>query len=312
MGTVVTQKIFGKRAFEAYNRVAVEIERLENLMSFFKEDSDISRLNKMAGKGEVQLGAEVILVLSEAYKYSALSKGAYEITIGLLSDLWRSCGRLSKVPAASNIHELLRYVGYKGLEIDRKKNMAFLLSSRVAVDIGGIGKGFAADAAIEIYRKVGLESAFIDLGGNVKTLGRKPDGSEWVVGIQHPCAPRGVLLGALLVSNQSVVTSGISERYFEVNGKRFHHLLDSRTGWPVDGDLESTSVICEESMKADALSTAAFVLGLDRAMELISGLAGVEALLVTKNKEVHITSGLRECFFLGDQGSNYKLCLIDT
>jgi thiamine biosynthesis lipoprotein len=312
MGTVVTQKIFGKRAFEAYNRVVEELERLESLLSFFKEESDVSRLNKMAGKREVKINAEVIHILGEARKYSQLSQGAFEVTLGMICHLWRCCGRISKVPAASEIDELLSYTGYEKLKIEGKERTAYLSTSRMAVDLGGIGKGFAADAAIEIYRNFGLESAFIDLGGNVKTLGKKPDGTDWVVGLQHPWAPRGVLLGVLLVSGQSVVTSGVSERYFAVNGTRFHHILDPRTGWPANAGLESATVICEESMKADALSTAAFIMGLDKGLDLIGGITGVEAIFVTENKRVYITKGLRNSFFLSDQGANYRLCPVEV
>lgn len=312
MGTVVTQKIFGYGAFEAYSRVTAELGRLESLLSFFKEESDVSKLNKMAGKGEIKLNAEVIHILEEARKYSQLSRGAFEVTLGMLCNLWRCSGRVSKVPAASEIEELLLYAGYKGLNIKGEERTAYLSSSRMAVDLGGIGKGFAADAAIEIYRNNGLDSAFIDLGGNVKTLGKKPDGSDWVVGIQHPWAPRGVLLGVLLASGQSVVTSGVSERYFTVDGTRFHHILDPHTGWPANSGLESSTVICEESMKADALSTAAFIMGLDKGMDLIGRMAGVEAIFVTENKRVYITKGLKNSFFLSDQAANYRLCPIEV
>ena len=316
MGTVVTQKIFGKRALEAYNRVTTEICRLENLMSFFKKDSDVSRLNQMAGKGEVILSYEVIHTLNEALKYSVLSDGAFEITLGLLSKLWRDCGKHAKVPEQNEVNELLKYTGYKALKIDYIARTASLSHPKVAVDLGGIGKGFAADIATKIYTDFGLTSAFIDLGGNVKTLGRKPDGTEWVIGVQHPDAPRGILLGVLMVSGQSVVTSGGYERYFAANGTKFHHILDPRSGWPSDAGLKSTTIICEDSMKADALATATFIMGMEKGMNLIGKMTGVEAIFVTEKKEVYVTRGLRDCFVLSDQNNlewgesheNYRIC----
>lgn len=284
MGTVVTQKIFGQNALAAYNKVMAEISRLENLMSFFKTGSDVSRLNQMAGQGEIKLSFEVIRTLIEAQKYSALSQGTFEITLGLLSKLWRDCGRHATIPDHNKINKLLKHTGYKALKIDDKACTAALVHAKVAVDLGGIGKGVAADKAIEIYFDCGVRSAFIDLGGNIKTLGRKPDGSEWVIGVQHPKASRGVLLGALMVSGQSVVTSGVTERYFEAKGTRFHHILNPRSGWPADAGLVSTTIICENSMQADALSTATFILGLEEGINLIRKMTGVEAVFVTEKK----------------------------
>lgn len=312
MGTVVTQKIFGKRALEAYNKVTAEINRLENLLSFFKEESDVSLLNKMAGKGEIKLSCEVIYILNEARKYSVLSEGAFEITLGLLTKLWRDCGRQGEVPDKDEINKLLKSSGYTALLINYQGSAAGLAHPMAAVDLGGIGKGFAADIATEIYGDYGLTSAFINLGGNVKTLGGKPDGKEWIIGLQHPCAPRGELLGALQVSGQAVVTSGGSERFFEVNGTRYHHILDPRTGWPVESGLLSTTIVCENSMQADALSTAAFVLGLEKGLNLISRMTEVEAVLVTDKNEVYITRGLQDVFVLNDQVSDFNLYIADT
>lgn len=307
MGTVATQQIFGHGAAMAYEAAVDEIGRLERLMSVFINESEISRLNQRAGKGAIKLSGEVIHVLEEARKYSVVSQGAFAITLGLLTALWRGCGRQGKIPAAGEINALLKYSGHQCLEVDHQTGMAALASAKTAVDLGGIGKGFAADVVIDIYRKLGVQSAFVDLGGNVKTLGRKPDGSDWVIGIQHPYAPRGRFLGALLVDGKSVVTSGGSERFFEVKGRKFHHILDPRTGWSAEAGLESSTVICENSLQADALSTAAFVMGLDKAMNVLACFADVEAVLVTKNKEVYITKGLQDRFLLSEQGAEFKL-----
>ncbi|OPX43967.1 thiamine biosynthesis lipoprotein ApbE precursor [Ruminiclostridium hungatei] len=311
MNTIVEQKIYCKNPIDVYKKVVNEINRLENLMSFFKEDSDISKLNEVAGKEKVNLSSEVIHVLSEAYKFSELSNGAFDITLAPVIDYWRHCGRLDRVPCESEIKELMEHVGYKSMHIDNATNTAYLEKQGSAVDLGGIGKGFAADICVELYKLMGVESAFINFGGNVKTLGKKPEGDDWAIGIQHPYKQRGVHFGVVLASDKSVVTSGPYERYFEVDSKRYHHILDNRTGWPSQSDMVSATVICENSMQADALSTAAFVMGLEDGIQLIKKSSAAEAILVTKDNEIYLTKGIQPSFYLTEQNWGFSCYAAD-
>lgn len=306
MNTIVEQKIYHKNPVNVYNKVVDEVKRLENLLSFFKENSEIYKLNKLAGKEKVKLSPEVIYVLSQAYKFSEFSNGAFDITLAPVIDYWRHCGKLNKLPCESEIQELLKLVGYKTIKIDAAANMAYIENQGSAVDLGGIGKGFAADICVELYKLMEVESAFVNFGGNVKTLGKKPDGNDWVIGIQHPHKQRGVYFGVVLASDKSVVTSGAYERYFEVNSKKYHHIIDNRTGWPSQSDIESATVVCENSMQADALSTATFVLGLEAGAELIKKYEDAEAILATKDAEIYITKGMQQSFFLTEQNSGYS------
>ncbi|WP_205410170.1 FAD:protein FMN transferase [Acetivibrio cellulolyticus] len=306
MSTIVTQKIYGHNSLEAYNNVLVEIQELENLMSFFKDSSDVSILNRMAGKGVVKLSKKTIDVLACAKDHENICRGAFDITIAPIIDLWRRCGRLSKIPGQKEVEETLKCVDCRSLHVDRINNMASLAHEGQLVDLGGIAKGYAADIAVEIYAGMGIKSAIVDLGGNVFCVGNKPDGNPWTVGIQRPYAARGVSIAVLQVTNKTIVTSGDYERFIKVNGKNYHHIIDPRTGYPADSNLESATVICENSMKADILSTAAFVLGLNEGMEVIGKVNDVEAILVTKDKEVFITKGLRDCFHCLDSGNDYK------
>ena len=174
------------------------------------------------------------------------------------------------------------------------------------VDLGGIAKGYAADQAISIYKKHGITSAYINLGGNVSVLGGKPDGSPWIVGIQNPRQPIGRYIGTLKIRDKIIVTSGDYERYFIKDNIRYHHILNPKTGYPADSGLISTTIITGLSVDADALSTATFVLGLDKGRKLIESIEGVEAIFITTNKEIFITSGLKNIFTFDDESKEFK------
>lgn len=164
------------------------------------------------------------------------------------------------------------------------------------MDLGAIAKGYAADRAIEIYKQYGVESAFVNLGGNVAVLGNKPNGDLFRVGIQNPLLQRGQCLGAVNAANKTVVTSGDYVRYFEKDNKKYHHILDPRTGYSAESFLMSTTIVSKQSIAADALSTAIFILGLEDGIKLIDNQEDMEAIFITKDKEIYITKGLKEDF----------------
>ena len=162
------------------------------------------------------------------------------------------------------------------------------------IDLGGIGKGFAADVCCDRYKALGATSAFVNLGGNVKAIGKRADGSEWTVGIQHPDKPRGNCYCAIMCSDLSVVTSGGYERYQEISGVKYHHILDGSTGYPSESGLKSVPVISDNSIQADAVSTAAFVMGLEKGLGLIYDSDCIEAIFLTDSNEVYMTKGVSQ------------------
>jgi thiamine biosynthesis lipoprotein len=179
--------------------------------------------------------------------------------------------------------------------LDTIQKTAGLKSPGQSVDLGGIGKGFASDRFMEIFQEYGVTSAFSNIGGNVSTLGNKPDGSPWRVGIRHPRL--NGLLGAVTVTGKAVVTSGDYERYFfGRDGRRFHHILNPITGYPADSGLISVTVVTDSAMTADALSTAVFVAGLKRGLVMMEKYLRTEAVLVDEKLRVYVTQGLRQCF----------------
>lgn len=222
MGTIVTQEVFGPHAERAAVAALREIRRLEDLLSRFKPRSDISKLNRMAGKKPVRVGTEALEVLTRAIQISEMSGGAFDITLGPVVAAWAITSEHPAAPPQGEVAELARLVDFRALRLDKEARTAYLPLAGQMVDLGGIGKGFAADMAARVYRRCGIRSAVLDLGGNVIALGAREDGSPWNVGIQDPHGNRGECLAVLETIDKSVVTSGNYERYFEEDGARYH------------------------------------------------------------------------------------------
>ncbi|NSW90832.1 MAG: FAD:protein FMN transferase [Firmicutes bacterium] len=318
MGTIITQKVYANNgdnegnannssnASNAVKEVAERLKDIERKMTVNSPDSEVNALNKMAGKGAVSLSQDTIYVLSKAKEYSQLSSGAFDPTVGPLIKAWGISTDKQRVPEEKEIKDLLLLVNYKDLFIDEENLKAKLGRTGQSIDLGGIAKGYAGDEAIKIYKKHGIKSAYINLGGNVVTLGKKPDGTPWKIGIQHPRDVTGKYIGIVEVSDKAVITSGDYERYFEANGKRYHHILDPKTGYPSDSGLISATIITDLSIKGDALSTAVFVLGLEKGMELVESLEGVEGIFITRDKNIYVSSGLRGNFVLKDESKEFN------
>jgi len=294
MGTEMAHKAFGRHAIEALKAVQNESQRLERLLSRFQQESDISRINRSAGIKCENVSPETYEILLHAIECSVISQGLFDVTVGPLVDLWDYKHALEP-PANNKIEMALPLVNYKDLELNTVQKTTGLKKSGQSVDLGGIGKGFASDRFMEIFKEYGVTSAFSNIGGNVSTLGNKPDGSPWLVGIRHPRL--NGLLGAVEVTEKAVVTSGDYERYFiDKEGRRFHHILNPITGYPAESGLVSVTVVANSAMTADALSTAIFVAGLERGTALIKKYSGAEAVLVDEKLRVYVTQGLRQRF----------------
>ncbi len=308
MGTIISQEVYGESADKAADEVMKEIARLEAEMTVTKPGSEIERLNQMAGRGTVKLGPDSFYVLKTAVRYGEMSGGSFDVTVGPLVKTWGFFTGKARVPAPDEIRRLLSLVDYRDILLDEKKLLAGLAREGQAVDLGGIAKGYAGDVAVGIYKRHGIKSACLNIGGNVVALGSKPDGSPWRIGIQDPRGEKGSYVGVVKVVDKAVVTSGDYERFIEPEkgGKRYHHILDPATGYPADSGLISATIIADSSIEADALSTSVFILGLDKGMKLIESLNGVEAVLVTKDKKVYITGGLKESFTASGEKKGYE------
>ena len=293
----------------------------EKILSKTIKTSDIARVNAAGGKA-VEVSDATIEVLRKGIEYGRLSNGAFDITIGKATDLWNfhdaedaalaaedsgesAAGEAAadeaapgEIPNAQVLAEAMRHVDYSKVEIDG--NTVRLVDPKMELDLGGIAKGYIADRVTAFLEEKGVRSAIVDLGGNIVALGGKARSmldteageTDFRIGIKDPQSEGGALLGTLPASNLTVVTSGTYERYFIADGKKYHHILDSETGYPTDTDVLSATIIAAKgrSVDCDGLSTTCLALGIENALALVNSIEGVEAILVDKDGKVHQTS----------------------
>ncbi|MBI9107525.1 MAG: FAD:protein FMN transferase [Spirochaetales bacterium] len=290
------------QADEVFKGTEDLINSIENSMSVNIEDSEINRINTSAGIRAEQVSQQVIKVITAGKNYSRLSGGAFDISIGPLVMLWGIGGDGAAVPSQSDIEEALTLIDYSQVQISG--DTIYLPTRGMRLEPGGIAKGWAADRAAEYLRSKNIESALINLGGNVLALGSKKDGSPWRIGVQNPDNTRGEYLGIVTVTGKAVVSSGKYERYFVEDGKRYHHILSTENGYPVENGIAQVSIICAESMTADAMSTSVFSLGLEAGLALAETTDGVEAIIITDEGNIYLTEGIRDSFKLTDSSFN--------
>ena len=264
-----------------------ECGRYDRLLSRTQEDSDVWRINHAEGK-PVTVSDDTIRILETAQKISALTDGAFDVTIAPCSTMWDFTSGETVLPDAEELKAAAEMVDYTKLRIDGN---TVTLPEGMMIDLGGIAKGYAADQVKAFLADRGVKSAILSFGGNIVALGLKPGDKPWNVAIRDI---DGGPADYMLISKNygaSTVTSGIYERGFDLDGVRYHHLLDSSTGWPVQNELASVTIFSESSMMGDALSTTAFVLGTEKGCELIESLDGIEALFIARDRTVTTTSG---------------------
>jgi FAD:protein FMN transferase len=306
MNTVMAHRAFGKHAEESLRAVRNEAVRLERSLSRFISGSEIARINRSSGIKSERLSGDTYEVLSRAREFSRLCQGIFDVTIGPLVTLWNNGKDTCRPPEDSRIRQVLPLVDYSDLLLDPCKKTGGLQRIGQSIDLGGIGKGFAGDKFLEVFKKYGVSSAYTNIGGNVVALGTKPDGSPWRVGIQHP-RQENSLVGLVSVADKAVVTSGDYQRYFvDSNGKRYHHILDPSTGYPAESGLISVTIVADSSMAADALSTILFVAGMNKGIELLKPFPGTEAILIDMNLQVYVTRGLKN-YFQADEGVSVNI-----
>lgn len=296
MGTMMAHNAYGPQGDQAVEAVCRVVDWLEGLLSRFLPDSDISRVNLSAGISEETVSTETFEVLSKGIEFSRRFPDFFDITIEPLVKLWSKAKQTLTPPDLEQIQETLALVDWRDLRLNPWLLTATLTSFGSGIDLGGIGKGFAADRVREIYQQHGVASAFSNLGGNVITLGTRPDGSPWQIGIQHP-RDASLLVGLLEIQDQAVVTAGDYQRYFtDRNGIRQHHILNPKTGTPVNSGLASVTVVADNCMLADALSTIVFSAGNKQALAIIQEFHSVEAVWIDTEMRVYATAGLQNQF----------------
>ena len=276
----------------AFDGVFREFDRLEALLTVWRAESDVSRINAMAGKQAVRVSTETLDVLAAAAEVSTWTGGKFDITFGALAEIWKfDHDQDNTVPDRRAIDARLSFVDYTAVQIDRAASTAFITKTGTRIHLGGIGKGYAVDRAIALLRERGFTDFLIEAGGDLYVSGMN-DGRPWKLGINDPRGPAGRAFATVELSNATFSTSGDYERSFIKNGVRYHHIIDPDRGEPARG-CRSVTIVAERAMLADALSTGVFVLGPTAGMALVERLPGVEAVIVSATNDVLISSGLR-------------------
>lgn len=285
--TVVSVKVWGADR-DVLDHCEDLLAHYEQLFSRTIDGSDVSRINDSAGQ-PVTVSNDTAELIQKGLEYGELSGGYFDITIASASELWDFTDNKEKtLPNRDELAEAVTHIDYHNVKVSG--NTVTLSDPDTKIDLGGIAKGYIADRLKEYLESKGVEHALINLGGNMLAVGSKLDGSPFRIGLQKPFEPDGTAIAVLDVDDQSVVTSGNYERYFEKDGTIYHHILDPDTGYPIQNNLYQVSIISDSSVDGDALSTTCYALGLEKGMELIQSLDGVEAVFVTDDYELHPSS----------------------
>lgn len=285
MGTECVITLFSSSDAEALSGAFEILKDIDGRISRTREDSEISRINRMAGLEEVEVSEETFSLLARAVDSAYFTEGAFNPLLGGVVDLWGIGTEEARVPSQEEIAAILPYCSLDNIVLDEERRTVFLKSGKTSIDLGAIGKGYASDKVAEYLRSQGVERGIINLGGNVYVLGRKSAEEPWVVGLQNPESDYGGYYATVSVEDSAVITSGSYERFMTKDGMEYSHIMDPETGSPAETDLLSVSIISDDGTFADVLSTAVFVLGYDEGVSLIEK-AGVDAVLLTDEMEM--------------------------
>ena len=323
MGTVFEVTIYAADKYIAektFNDVFQEINRLDYLMSNYKKESVLSELNKNASTEPAECNTELASVIEQSLQYSEITDGAFDITIGPLMKKWGFFKKEGRIPGKEELEPILESVSYKNIIIEEKaiKSLSkdlgtvktvFFKNPGTQIDLGGIGKGYAVDRVTSVLKQNGISSALINFAGNIYTFGTPPGKDSWVIGLQHPRESEG-LLGTFEIKDKAVSTSGDYEKFFTIEGKRYSHIIDPRTGKPVEG-IVSVTIVTDNATRADALSTGVFVLGLEKGMALIEKLPDVEGIIIYEDADSKLStktsSGMQALFKNNTEGSQKEI-----
>ena len=292
MGTVHTITLFDAEGPGAADGARAFMMDLDRAWSCFRPDSLISQISRKAGREPVSVDRDTFGVIRLSKAYSELTEGAFDVTVGPLADLWRGAIREKRPPADEAVWNALEKVDWRDIELDEGTSSAMLRRPGQKIDLGAIAKGYAADGVKERLKARGVRRALLDLGGTVATVGcRLP------IGIRDPFRPDGAPMGTLMLEDRVAVTSGVYERFVCLDGHRYHHIADPRTGFPAKGGLVSVTLVGERGAALDALATAALILGPEKAVPLLDREA-IDAVFVTDQGQVLVTRGLKNEFRL--------------
>lgn len=296
MNTYITLELYGENAKETAKILSNKINCFENLWSTTLNTSEIYKINSSNGT-PAKVSDETTDIINYSINMADKTFGALNPAIYPIVKEWGFTTGNYKIPAKNDIDSLLKHTDYKKIKLE---NNEVLIAKNMKIDLGSIGKGYTSDVVAEIAKNNGISSGLVNLGGNVQAIGTKPNGEKWKLGLQNPFGEGNI--GILEIANCAVITSGNYEKYFVgEDGKQYCHIINPLTGYPVDNELTSVTVVGNEGKMCDALSTALFVMGKDKTIEFWKLNKNFELILITKDKNVYITSGLKNSFNITDR-----------
>jgi thiamine biosynthesis lipoprotein len=283
----------------ALDEVFQRLHELDSRLSVNVPGSELDAVSDAAGRAPVRVGNDVFFVIGKGLHLAEISGGLFDPTVGPLMRVWKMNSEDARIPAPSELARARGLVSWRDVVMDAKGRTIYVKRPGMRLDAGGLLKGYAADETVRILASRGVKSAIVDLGGDIYAMGSRPDGGPWRIGIQNPDAERGTTLGVVNVAGKSVVSSGVYEHFFVQNGKKYHHIMDTRTGFPVDNGLSQVTVISAESIDADGLGLTLFCLGPVRGLALAASL-GIDAIMIGADHRMYATEGARRMLSLTD------------
>jgi len=305
--TVISLSLYGNPDDAVFVKIFDRLHQIDGWMSDFSPTSELSLVSQRAGLGPVKVSPETLTVVNHALAESALTGGIFDPTIGPVTHLWDVGGANPRVPSPQALAAALSLVNWKDVHVDQAAGTVALARPGMILDLGGVAKGFAMDEALRIAQESGVKAGVFNMGNSsIGFLGKKPNGNPWKVGIQNPFQPNNGYFATIEGFDMTVETSGPYEKFFLQDGKRYHHIMDPRTGSPAQSGLEQVTLQLPLDTKlADGLSTSCFILGLEKGMALIESLPDAAAIFVTTDRRVYLSSRVGHRFTLIDQ--SFKL-----
>jgi thiamine biosynthesis lipoprotein len=285
---VAGDSISGEKALDM---AVAEVRRVENLISDWKPETEISEVNRNAGKQPVKVSREVFDLVSRSLKISELTEGAFDVSYASMDRIWKFDGSMTAMPTPEAIQKSVEKVGYHNIIMDAKNKSIFLKNEGMKIGLGGIGQGYIADKIKELLISNGFHSGIVNVSGDVSAWGTMPDGNPWTVGIVNPMN-KNKIFATFPLMDSSVETSGSYEKYVVFDGKRYSHIIDPRTGYPATG-IVSVSVFSKQTEISDALATSIFVMGKDVGLHLINQLKGIECIIIDDQGKIYSSEGIK-------------------
>lgn len=277
--TECSVQIYGDNAENIADEVFGELDKINQKTNMYSQNSEVALINNSSKDVEIEVSPEIIKMLKEAQKISEETDGAFDLTVAAVTKLWNFKADSPELPDMEKISAMREEINYKNIKINEEESTVTKKESETKIDLGGIAKGYAADVAAEILKRRQVTGAIVDLGGNVVCVGENPKAKDkkWRVGVQVPFKPTGEFEKVFELSDGAVVTSGTYQRYFELDGKVYHHIINPKTGYPAEAEYSSITVVSDSALLADCLATACFILGEEKGKELAAKY-GAEAL----------------------------------